>query len=370
MRNSPPRRVLMIGDTVGGVWTFTMELAEALAEHGVEVMLAAMGGRATVAQSEEAARVPGLRLHTADYKLEWMDDPWQDVAESGRWLEDLAARFAPDVVHLNTFGHGGLDWNAPVMLTAHSCVTSWWQAVKSEPLPQRWDRYRRAVEQSMEAAVCLVAPSRAMLEVVDRNYGRSAPRDRRVIPNGRNRRCFATAHKEPFILCAGRLWDEAKNAAAVARVAPQLPWPVYLAGDARGPEGRTEQFPGCHLLGNLSSTALAGWFSRAAIFALPARYEPFGLSALEAALSGCALVLGDIPSLREIWGDTAVYVDPNDSDQLGAELQYLTADASRRFLLAQRAQSRARMLTPQRMAQGYLDVYCAAMESRRAACVS
>ncbi len=32
---------------------------------------------------------------------------------------------------------------------------------------------------------------------------------------------------------------------------------------------------------------------------LPARYEPFGLSVLEAALSGCALVLGDIPSLRE-----------------------------------------------------------------------
>jgi glycogen(starch) synthase len=46
---------------------------------------------------------------------------------------------------------------------------------------------------------------------------------------------------------------------------------------------------------------------------LPARYEPFGLSVLEAALSGCALVLGDIASLREVWGGAACYVRPGDS---------------------------------------------------------
>ena len=64
------------------------------------------------------------------------------------------------------------------------------------------------------------------------------------------------------------------------------------------------------MLGRLSAGELADWYARAAIYALPARYEPFGLSALEAALSGCALVLGDIPSLREIWGDAALFVPP------------------------------------------------------------
>ena len=56
------------------------------------------------------------------------------------------------------------------------------------------------------------------------------------------------------------------------------------------------------------------WMARAAIYALPARYEPFGLTALEAGLSGCALVLGDIPSLREVWGETACFVPPDDRD--------------------------------------------------------
>jgi hypothetical protein len=55
-------------------------------------------------------------------------------------------------------------------------------------------------------------------------------------------------------------------------------------------------------LGPLEASELAGWMHRAAIYALPARYEPFGLSALEAAQAGCALVLGDLSSLREVWG--------------------------------------------------------------------
>ena len=54
-------RVLMTGDTVGGVWTFTMELAEALGAHGIDVVLAAMGAPPSRAQRAEAARDPQPR---------------------------------------------------------------------------------------------------------------------------------------------------------------------------------------------------------------------------------------------------------------------------------------------------------------------
>jgi glycosyltransferase involved in cell wall biosynthesis len=266
----------MTGDTVGGVWTFTLELAEALAAYGIEVVLAAMGGKATAAQVEEAAQIPNLRLFTSDYKLEWMDDPWNDVDASARWLQELEAWFAPDVVHLNTYGHGSVSWRAPVVLSAHSCVLSWWTAVKTEPLPQRWNRYGEAVKQSMRLAQVLVAPSRAMLQAAETHYSSSLPPDRRVIPNGREARKFSTGDKAPFILCAGRLWDEAKNIAAVVEIAPRLPWPVHLAGEASGPNGTVLGVNGCSVLGRLSPSALAEWLSRAAIYVLPARYEPFG----------------------------------------------------------------------------------------------
>src|SRR5690606_3875973 len=117
---------------------------------------------------------------------------------------------------------------------------------------------------------------------------------------------------EPFVLTAGRLWDRAKNVAALDAVAPSLPWPVLVAGDDSGPDGQAEIGRNLRPLGLLAPAELAQWMGRAAVFALPARYEPFGLAVLEAALSGCALVLGDIPTFRELWDDTALFVPPDD----------------------------------------------------------
>jgi glycosyltransferase involved in cell wall biosynthesis len=57
------------------------------------------------------------------------------------------------------------------------------------------------------------------------------------------------------------------------------------------------------------------------VFAAPARYEPFGLAILEAARAGCSRVLGDIPSLRELWDGAARFVDPGDPRTLRAALQ-------------------------------------------------
>src|SRR3546814_625675 len=123
-----------------------------------------------------------------------------------------------------------------------------------------------------------------------------------VIQNGRPPADFRPAgRKEPFILTAGRLWDGAKNVSTLAAIAPRLSWPVVAAGDARGPTGGTRAAGGLRMLGPLDAGDLAGWMGRAAIFASPARYEPFGLAVLEAALSGCGLVLGDIPTFRELW---------------------------------------------------------------------
>ena len=67
------------------------------------------------------------------------------------------------------------------------------------------------------------------------------------------------------------------------------------------PQGGVAALPLLEALGKLPAAEMKLWFAHAAIYCLPARYEPFGLSVLEAGLSGCALVLGDIPSLREIW---------------------------------------------------------------------
>jgi glycogen(starch) synthase len=353
-------RVLMTADTVGGVWTYALELADALAAHDVEVSLATMGRPLQDWQWEELERSSITDVHQSGFALEWMDEPWADVDRAAGWLLDLEDEVQPDVVHLNGYAHGSLPWRAPTVVVAHSCVLSWWEAVHGEEVPPTWEEYRRRVVRGIRAAGTVVAPTAAMLGAVERWYGVAGGV---VVPNCRARGDVPTAAKEPFVLGAGRLWDDAKNLRMLADVADRVAWPVRLAGDA----GDGIHAPDVELLGLLPTDELRHVMARASIFCEPARYEPFGLSALEAGLAGCALVLGDIPSLREVWGDAAVYVDPADHEALVAALDRLTSQPAWCEALGRRARLRAAAYTPARAAEGYLAVYEGVRREVRAA---
>jgi glycosyltransferase involved in cell wall biosynthesis len=358
----------MTADTIGGVWTYALELARALAPQDVFFNIATMGAPLSPAQWAEARALPNVRIHESEFKLEWMPDPWADVRAAGDWLLDLEHKTRPDIVHLNGFAHGVLPFRAPLLMVGHSCVASWWEAVKEESAPAEWDRYRTVVRSGLQAARVIAAPTKAMLTALCRHYGPfSSAADLRVLPNSRSPELFlnAPAHqKEPIILSAGRLWDEAKNISTLETASATLPWQVLIAGESGGAESVTTA---ARHLGHLSPPVLAGWLRRAAIYALPARYEPFGLSILEAGLAGCALVLGDISSLREVWGDrAALYVPPGDPVALQRTLCRLTADDTERTRLSLAARERALQYSPQRMADAYLAAYAAAREPVRA----
>ena len=96
-----PARVLMTTDTVGGVWTYALDLSRALAERGIEVALATMGGPLSDPQREMAERIPRLRLFESTFRLEWMEDPWKDVERAAEWLLRLESRIAPDVAPIS-----------------------------------------------------------------------------------------------------------------------------------------------------------------------------------------------------------------------------------------------------------------------------
>jgi glycogen synthase len=322
-------RILMTADAIGGVWTYAQDLAAAL---DADVQLATMG---------PPPADPAGNVHVSTFALEWEDDPWEDVDRAGAWLLELEEELQPDLVHLNGYVHGSLPWRAPVVVAAHSDVVSWWWAVHGTAPPARYDRYREAVESGLRAADAVVVPTRATLHDLERHYSLRGPVE--VVHNGS---AFVPAEeaKEPFVLALGRFWDEAKNLDALDRARAASPWPILTAGDgtARGRVGRDE---------------VRALLARAAAFAAPARYEPFGLGILEAALSGCALVLGDIPSLREVWGDAALFAPPDDDEVFAAALRLVACDEELRLELAQLARRRASRYTAERMAAGYRTLY-------------
>ena len=351
-------RVLMTCDTVGGVWTFALQLAGWLCERGARVVLASMGAAPSTVQQRQASDIAGLELWQSTYRLEWMVDPWEDIQRAGEWLLLLDRQIRPDIVHLNGYCHGALAFRAPPIVAGHSCVLSWWEAVRREPAPAALARSRREVRRGIQAARLVTAPSRAMLEGLVHHYG--PLRRTEVIHNGRAEKLFRPSFpKQPFVLTAGRLWDEAKNVAALSRAAAAVRWPIVVAGQSRHPEGGTWNEPNLRLLGNLPEAELAQWMGRASIFALPARYEPFGLSILEAALSGCALVLGDIASLQEIWGEAARYVPPDDSGRLAEVLEELIRQPAERQRLGAAARQKALDYSLERMGRAYSRAYAA-----------
>ncbi len=319
-----PTKILMTADAVGGVWQYSVDLIRGLGD-SAEVLLVTFGPRPLEEQKRQLATCRHVQLRESGYALEWMSDPWRDVDAAGQWLLSIQSEFNADVIHLNGYAHAALPWEMPVLLVAHSCVYSWWRAVHHCAPDSQWKEYYRRVANGLSLSNAVVAPSRFMAHELEREY--SVPSEKiQVVYNFSAASCASAAAKEPFCLAAGRLWDEAKNLSVLAQIAPHLRWPIYLAGDQRGPETPVVVPHALHVLGHLPHAELLGYMARAGIFLHPALYEPFGLSVLEAARCGCCLVLADIPSFRELWSESAVLIDTRKPENWVREVNKLIAD--------------------------------------------
>jgi glycogen synthase len=348
--------VLMTTDTVGGVWTYCVELCRSLLNYNVQFTLVTAGAKMQQWQKEEIQALQNVTVFETTYKLEWMNDPWNDVNVCGELLLELEEQLEPDIVHLNSFSFGSLPFKSLTIVIAHSDVYSWWKAVHGQTPPAEWKTYYQRVRNGITGVDLVIAPSRFMFDAIKDIYVDDI--EGIVIYNGRNERLFCTAKKKPVVFCMGRLWDEAKNISLVTAAASNINYKIRIAGDNKFDTFQASiENNNVTLLGKLSTSQIANELSTASIYLLPAKYEPFGLSALEAALSGCALVLADIPSLQEIWDDAAVYVDPNNPEELAEKVNSLMGNESLLKNYAAKALSKAKKYSAEIMAENYLSLY-------------
>lgn len=349
-------KILMTADTIGGVWTYALDLCRALQPYQIYVHLATMGGPLSKGQREEAETIHNLEVKESNYKLEWVHEPWQDIDEAGEWLLQLEHEIAPDLIHLNNYAHASLAWQNPVVVVGHSCVLSWWEAVKKETAPAAWNEYRKRVKKGLQSAEMVVGVSENFIHKLNQLYGPF--QDEAVIYNGRDTASFQIKRKKQQIFAMGRIWDEAKNLAILGEIAPGGPFPILVAGNNRHPETHEPiHIPHIYFLGQLGQEEIKQILSESAIYVLPSKYEPFGLSALEAALSGCLLVLADIPTLREIWQDTALYFDPEDAQELLACLNWVKRHPEEVKNLILHAYERAQHFSMEEMGRNYYKIY-------------
>lgn len=334
-------RVLVTADAVGGVWQYSLDLARGLAAQKVELVLALLGPAPSLDQRKAAAKIPSLKLVQTKLPLDWMAEKSREVREAGEAIALIAAKEDAGLVQLNAPALAAeAEFGVPVLAVSHSCLSTWWQAVKCGR-PDGDFRWRAALHGlGLRAADRAVAPSAAFARATADAHGLRRVPD--VVHNGRTPLRLPKAAPHDFAFAVGRLWDKSKNAATLDRAAARLAVPLHAAGPLEGPNGDSVLLAHANPLGSLCEAEIARRLAARPVFVSAALYEPFGLAALEAAQAGCPLVLSDIPTHRELWDGAAVFVEPTDAEGFAAAISDIIGDDYARARLGGAARERAR----------------------------
>lgn len=117
-------------------------------------------------------------------------------------------------------------------------------------------------------------------------------------------------------------------------------------------------------LGNLCShfqqlppAQLRYLYRHATALVMPTRFEGFGMPAVEAAACGCPVVCSDIPALREIVGDNALYFSPDNVDQLCERIRTIVNDAPLREGMIEKGFAIAARFTWENAGRQMLDIF-------------
>jgi alpha-1,3-rhamnosyl/mannosyltransferase len=238
---------------------------------------------------------------------------------------------------------------------------------------------KEALPECLGGGITLVADSRQTASDLAEVFPMAAPRSS-VIPLGVEDRFFSNMNAEEisvvlagyglksgqYLLFLGSLESRKNLPRTVRAYAGSSLWgriPLVLAGAPRwGSEKLLRQIEECHLhshvriLNYVSEQDLPALYRGALFFVYASLYEGFGLPVLEAMASGTAVLVSNTSSLPEVAGESALYVNPWDTEEIRAGMERLFEDASLREQLAVSGKSRAGQFTWQRAGRELLRI--------------
>ncbi len=120
---------------------------------------------------------------------------------------------------------------------------------------------------------------------------------------------------------------------------------------------QTRMQPYVRFLGFVPFDTLRIFYSAAAAFVFPSRYEGFGLPPLEAMASGTPVVTSNISSLPEVAGNAAVLVNPENVFEIAKGIREVLVNDTLRAALIQRGHQQARRFSWEATARAVLEIY-------------
>jgi glycosyltransferase involved in cell wall biosynthesis len=360
----------LLHEAPGGIGRYTAELVRLLPDHGVDVTpFTARHARADVQRALRGYGLDGLEPVILPLPAAVLYDAWHVLGLAGP-----VRRVAPvDLVHAPSPAVPPTG-SVPLVVTVHDAAP----LVMPEAFTRRGVTFhRRGFAAAARRARLVIAVSAFSADEIATHTG--IPRDRiRVVANGvdldratheevdTTRRAFGIDDR-PYVFWAGT-FQPRKNVRALldafARLDPEVvPHRLVLAGPPGWkPDDSDAVAAGAlgdrvRLLGPVRREQLFPLFAGADVFAFPSRHEGFGIPVVEAMAQGTAVVCADIPALREVAGDAARFVAPDDVDGWAEAFRTLLTDATARSRLVDAGSTRVRRYSWARCAQETVAVY-------------
>ncbi len=283
----------------------------------------------------------------------------------------------PDLVY--SPGFAPALWSpAPQVVTVHDLIGLIYPSNQRRISRIYWSEWQ---PYALKRARCLVADSESTRRDIVRLLGIPEGKIRVVTLSANS--CFKKIEhkneaapilekfkiKQPFIVVVGTL-EPRKNLLRLLQAYQTLrqrgknTFSLVFVGKPGGAERelydyvkekRLEEF--VNFLGYLRDEGVVLLYNTAIGYAMVSLYEGFGLPALEAMSCGISGIVSDRSSLPEVAGNSAIYVDPENVEEMAEAMSVYASDDNLRQNLSTAAWARSKEFSSVKMAQSMLRIF-------------
>jgi glycosyltransferase involved in cell wall biosynthesis len=360
----------------GGMETYVRDLYRGIAERHPDLDLVAVTTRA--ASAEVVRWFPGDVMRTIGGTT---SQGWA-IAE-GLGVEPMARRLNPDVLHCPA-NLAPSRSRYPLVLTLHD-LHAFAEGITSSPSVRAT---RLLLRRSFLAADSVITdsewsagqirrylpPTNAPIAVIP-PLGAPLPSEQQSAePASRPANLQRIPIERPIVLAGGnrsphKNWDGLVR--AVGSIPPEARPMLVITGHGGTADPLVALVDAAGLTNDVvltgwTSEAEMAWLYRHAdLFVLPSRHEGFGLGLIEAMSRGCPVLASDLPVLREVGGDAALYVDTADPLGLSAAITQVLQDQQGRADMRRRGLARVARFDPNSCVDEAVGVFQRAIDQHR-----
>jgi glycosyltransferase involved in cell wall biosynthesis len=262
------------------------------------------------------------------------DIRWHSVAEQKSFPKSIA-KANIDLMHFPYFSVP-IMYNMPFVVTIHDLILHHFSTGEASTLPMPVYRlkhalYKQVIKSAAKRARKIITVSEATKkEIVDHL---SVPASKVIVTyEGVENPKFPASNfkiKEKYFLHVGNVYPHKntnKLVSAFGELVKTYP-DIYLVIvgkedyfmkklQSRAKELRSN----IRFVGEVDDQKLQALYANAIALVTPSLMEGFGLPAVEAMASKCLVVASDIPSYKEVVGESGIYIDPNNISDIAQKL--------------------------------------------------